>query len=73
MTDVPCISNSFVLIFRVNMGVHGDEQPAVQNENGMVIDGVWLVGDGAQEFHDNDCSFWRALSCIGVERATVSK
>jgi hypothetical protein len=70
---VPCISNSFALIFCVNVGVHGDEQMAVQNENGMVIDGVWLVRDGAQEFHDDDCSFWRALSCVGVERTTVSE
>jgi hypothetical protein len=43
------------------------------NENGMVIDGVLIVRDGAQEFHDDDCSFWRALSCVGVERATVSE
>jgi hypothetical protein len=71
--DVPCILNSFALIFCVNVGVHGDEQTAVRNENGMVIDRVWLVRDGAQEFHDDDCFFWRALSCIGVERATVSE
>jgi hypothetical protein len=29
-TDVPCISNSFALIFYVNVGVHGDEQTAVR-------------------------------------------
>jgi hypothetical protein len=55
------------------VGVHGDEQTAVRNESGMVIDGVWIVRDGAQEFHDDDCSFWRALSCVSVERATVSE
>jgi hypothetical protein len=55
------------------VGVHGDEQTAGRNENGIVIDRVCFVRDGAKEFHEDDCSFWRALSCIGVERATVSE
>jgi hypothetical protein len=70
---VPCISNSFALIFCVSVGVRGDEQTAVRNENGMVVDRVLIARDSAQECYDDDCSFWRALSCVGVERATVSK
>jgi hypothetical protein len=72
-TDVPCISKLFALIFCVNVDVHGDEQTAVQNENDMVIDRVFGVGDGAKEFHEDDRSFWRAFLFVVVERAATSE
>jgi hypothetical protein len=70
---VPCISNLFALIFCAYVCAHGDEQAEVWNKNGMVVDRVSGVGDGAKEFHEDDGSFWTACLFDVVERAASSR